>query len=56
MTIFLVALISAFIGYWVGFKMGALILLARINKVTNEIQMALDDLKMDLNQWTEDDL
>ena len=56
MTIFLVALISAFIGYWVGFKMGALILLARMNRVTQEIQMVLDNLKTDLTQWTEDDL
>jgi len=56
MTTFLIAIITAFIGYWVGFKMGALTLLARMNKVTQEIQTVLDDLKTDLNQWTEDDL
>jgi hypothetical protein len=36
--------------------MGALTLLARMNKVTQEIQIVLDDLKTDLTQWTEDDL
>jgi hypothetical protein len=56
MTVFLVALISAFIGYWVGFRIGALSFLARMNKVTQEIQMVIDDLQTDLTQWTEDDL
>ena len=56
MTFFIIGFISVAIGYWIGFKMGALTLLARLNKVTQEIQVVIDDLKTDLNQWTEDDL
>jgi len=56
MTTFLVAVITGFIAYSIGFKLGAISTLARLSAISKEMQLILNDLQQQMNQWTEDDL
>jgi hypothetical protein len=56
MMTFLLILITAFFAYSIGFKIGSLSTLARLNAISQEMQLILNDLQKQMNQWTEDDL
>jgi hypothetical protein len=56
MMTFLLILITAFLAYSIGFKIGAVSTLARLSAISQEMQLILNDLQQQMNQWTEDDL
>jgi hypothetical protein len=56
MMTFLLILTTAFLAYSIGFKIGSLSTLARLSAISQEMQLILNDLQKQMNQWTEDDL
>jgi hypothetical protein len=56
MTTVLTILITGFLSYWVGFKMGSWITLTKLAVISKEMQSIINDLQKTMNQWTEDDL
>jgi len=48
--------VSAYIGYRLGFKMGVLAAMARMNAVVVQMQDVVNDITDYQKMWTEDDL
>jgi threonine synthase len=47
---------AGYFGYRVGFKMGVLAAMARMNAVIVQMQDVVQDIEQFQKQWTEDDL
>jgi hypothetical protein len=48
--------VCSYIGYRLGFKMGVLAAMARMNAVVVQMQDVVNDITEYQKQWTEDDL
>jgi threonine synthase len=53
---FLGGTVAGYVGYRVGFKMGVLAAMARMNAVIVQMQDVVADINDFQKQWTEDDL
>lgn len=49
-------IITSYVGYRIGFKMGVLAAMARMNAVIVQMQDVVKDINDYQKQWTEDDL
>jgi ABC-type uncharacterized transport system permease subunit len=55
-TVLLGATVISYIAYRIGFKMGVLAAMARMNAVIIQMQDVVKDINDFQKQWTEDDL
>jgi hypothetical protein len=53
---FLGGVAAGYFGYRIGFKMGVLAAMARMNAVIVQMQDVVQDIEQFQKQWTEDDL
>ena len=53
---FVGGVVAGYVGYRVGFKMGVLAAMARMNAVIVQMQDVVQDIEQFQKQWTEDDL
>ena len=56
--VFFIGAIGSYISFQIGFRMGALNLMARLNAVVVQMQDVMQDIQemQETPQWTEDDL
>lgn len=54
--VFLGGISAGYFGYRMGFKMGVLAAMARMNAVIVQMQDVVQDIEQFQKQWTEDDL
>jgi hypothetical protein len=55
-SVFIIGVVSGFMGYRLGFKMGVVTAMARMNSVIVQMKDVVQDIEEFQKQWTEDEL